>query len=306
MSISSEQFLQNNALELLSTSGNWMLVRHQWLIDNMRCILTGERTPPLNDLCNFDDMLANNQPLPENLMQCFNEVRHLLEGLWAATIKVSHPMSGLTIFEQLNQYQTAAHGFMQASREANQRLWHAFTMRDPLTGALTRQSLSDALTTAIHHAQRHQTPCSIALLDQDHFKSINDRWGHIAGDMVLAKTADIIHQHLKPNEQLFRYGGDEWLILMPECSNADAQEKMAQIQLICASHPFYTKNNEIIHSTFSFGIAELTENTSYIQWMMDADFQLYAKKLYAQKMTELIDTNQDASWNQALADANKT
>lgn len=288
MSISSDQFLQTNALELLSATSGWMLVRHQWLIDNMRCILTGENSPTLEGLYDFESIVQRNKPLPESLNHCFNEARNSLESLWMATIKVSHPMSGLTIFEQLNQYQVAAHDFMQATKEANQQLWHAFTTRDPLTGALNRHTLSHVLTEAIQTARLTQTRCSIALLDQDNFKTINDRWGHVAGDMVLAQTADIIRQHLNPNDKLFRYGGDEWLIVMPDTHNAAAQDRLAHIQMICSSHPFYAKENQVFQASFSFGIAELTENTTYTQWIMDADLQLYAKKLCNQRLAEEI------------------
>lgn len=288
MSISSDQFLQTNALELLSATSGWMLVRHQWLIDNMRCILTGENSPTLEGLYDFESIVQRNKPLPESLNHCFNEARNSLESLWMATIKVSHPMSGLTIFEQLNQYQVAAHDFMQATKEANQQLWHAFTTRDPLTGALNRHTLSHVLTEAIQTARLTQTRCSIALLDQDYFKTINDRWGHVAGDMVLAQTADIIRQHLNPNDKLFRYGGDEWLIVMPDTHNAAAQDRLAHIQMICSSHPFYAKENQVFQASFSFGIAELTENTTYTQWIMDADLQLYAKKLCNQRLAEEI------------------
>ena len=273
-----EEDIASNALELLSATSTWLLIRHQWLINTMRCVLTGENPSPLADLAEFDSIIPRHLKLSENMMRSFNEVKASLEERWLEATKAIHPMSGLTIFEQLNNYQVLAHRFMLASKEGNQKLLQEFAMRDTLTGAMTRLTLNASLTQAIYHTTRYNKPSSIAFLDQDGFKTINDHWGHVAGDQVLAKTSEIIQDNLRPHDKLFRYGGDEWLILMPATSEKLANKVIARIQKICSKYPFKAGNDETFHSTFSYGIAESNEDSTPKGWIIQADNQLYARK----------------------------
>ncbi|MFW5432642.1 MAG: GGDEF domain-containing protein [Methylophilaceae bacterium] len=273
-----EEDIASNALELLSTTSTWLLVRHQWLIDNMRCLLTGEPAPALTTLKEFDDSIPKLLKLPDNLMANFTEVKSSLEKSWLEVTKATHPMSGLTVFEQLNNFQTLANSFMQTSKEANQKLLHEFAMRDSLTGAWTRLTLNSNLSKELCNSTQDQEPCSIALLDQDSFKVINDRWGHVAGDQALAKTAEIIQNNLRPTDKLFRFGGDEWLLLMPATSEALANTILKRVQAACSTHEFKSNNNESFFSTFSYGIAESNGTLTPLEWVTNADKQLYKDK----------------------------
>ncbi|WP_020182037.1 GGDEF domain-containing protein [Methylotenera sp. 1P/1] len=277
MSIS-EDDIASNALSLLGASSTWVLVRHQWLIDNMRSILTGEPPPPLEHLYEFDVIIPKDLKLPDNLILSFLEVKHTLETLWHNTVKATHPLSGKTLLEQLDQYQLRAHHFMQSTKEANQHLWHEFTMRDSLTGAWSRLTLQANLTQELKRHKRYLTPCSIVLLDQNNFKSINDCWGHVTGDQVLAKTANIIENNLRINDQLFRYGGDEWLVLMPATTAGIAEAAMRRISQFVESHAFQSPSGEVFHAGFSYGIAESANFPSVDDWISAADRELYSKK----------------------------
>lgn len=292
MSLNHEENVETNALELISSTSTWLLLRHQWIIDNMRAILTGENAPTQEGLHDFNVILPTNLRLPDNLMLSFTNIKNSLESLWVETTKASHPLSGFTVFEQLNKYQQLAHRFMVASKEANEQLWHDFTMRDTLTGAWSRLSLISSLVEELNRYSRYHIPSTIALLDQDRFKLINDRWGHVAGDMVLAKTAEIIQNNLRPNDKLFRYGGDEWVILMPGTTNEMAHVTIERIQQLCAGYTFKSKTGEKIHSTFTFGIAECCGQSDVEQWIMDADHQLYAKKLNVNLSLSIINQPQ--------------
>jgi hypothetical protein len=81
----------NNTLELLHATSTWVLMRHQWLIDNMRSILTGEDSPPLAPLYNFDKSIPKTLKLNQKILQLFTECKNQLETLWQDTIKASHP-----------------------------------------------------------------------------------------------------------------------------------------------------------------------------------------------------------------------
>lgn len=270
--------IANNALELLAANSTWVLVRHQWLIDNMRSILTGESQPPVEPMYEFNSLIPPDLKLPEHLMQRFTDTKSSLEQLWLSTTKASHPMSGLSIFEQLNNYQRLAHQFMQSSKEANQQLWQEFTMRDTLTGAWTRLTLHANLSHELQHSKRYASYCAIALLDQDQFKSINDRWGHVMGDQVLAKTAEVIAKNLRPTDKLYRFGGDEWLILMPGTTAVTAEETLHRIRRLFDSLAFKSNTGEPFYSSFSFGIAAADTHQTPEDWIAAADHQLYNKK----------------------------
>ena len=272
-----EEDIVSNALDLISATSTWLLVRHQWLINTMRCVLTGENSQPLAELDQFDRLIPNNLKLPEHLVNRFAEVRASLEVCWEDAIKASHPMSGLTIFEQLNNYQALAHLFMLASTEANHKLIREFAMRDSLTGARTRLTLTPCLNRELNHATRYSTPSTITLVDQDAFKSINDRWGHVIGDQVIKETAGIIQNNLRPTDKLFRYGGDEWLIVMPSTSEAETEKAIKRIEEVYVAHEFKSATGDSFFSTFSYGIAETNNHIDPEHWITEADSQLYNK-----------------------------
>lgn len=273
-----EDDVASNALSLLEANSKWVLARHQWLIDNMRSILTGEPSPPLEHLYEFDMIIPKDLKLPENLISSFLQIKHTLETLWLNTIKTTHPLSGQTLVEQLDQYQLRAHHFMQSTKEANQRLWHEFTLRDSLTGAWSRLMLQAHLTQELKRYKLYLTPCSIVLLDQNKFKAINDRWGHVTGDQVLAKTAKLIENNLRINDQLFRYGGDEWLVLMPATSATVAEAAVKRISQCIKAHAFKSPTGEVFYTGFSYGVAESDNYATIDDWISAADRELYLKK----------------------------
>jgi diguanylate cyclase (GGDEF)-like protein len=274
----SEDDIASNVMDLLSASSLWIMVRHQWLIGKMRSILTGEHAPALDSLYQFDEALLGNIALPDNLMTDFISKKSVLESVWLETTKINHPLSGLSLFEQLNVYQQQAHHFLFVAKEFNQHLWHEFTMRDALTGAWSRLTLKTSLMQELHRIGRQQSPSTIALLGQDKFKEINDQWGHNAGDAVLAETAKIIQHNLRPSDKLFRYGGDEWLILMPNTNSKLAQTIIARIQTIMINHQFDAVGKQPIQSSFSFGLAQCTQFNNTQDWIAAADKDLYSGK----------------------------
>ncbi len=278
----SEEDIASNSMNLLSATSTWILVRHQWLMSKMRSILTGELCPPLQHLYQFDAITVAHSKLPDNLGQTFSKIKQRLETVWAQTVKVHHPSSGLSVFEQLNLFQVQAHQFMHESKELNQQLWRDFTMRDPLTGALTRLTLKSCLSQEMTRSKRHQQACTIALIDQDKFKSINDEWGHHTGDKVLIVTAQLIQKNLRTEDKLFRYGGDEWLILMPNTNRKKANLILKRIQKITAEFSHQASEHIQFNSTFNFGIAECAHYEHVHDWVDAADQNLYkAKKRYS-------------------------
>lgn len=285
----SEEDIASNTMNLLSATSTWIMVRHQWLMTKMRSILTGENCPSLLHLYQFDAITGDHLKLPENLGHSFSKVKHRLETAWEKTVKSHHPSSGLSVFDQLNLFQLQAHQFMHESKELNQQLWRDFTMRDPLTGTLTRLTLKSSLLQEMSRSKRHQHDCAIALIDQNKFKYINDEWGHHTGDKVLIATAQLIQRNLRSEDKLFRYGGDEWLILMPNTNLKKANLILKRIQKITAEFSHQASDQIIFNSTFHYGLADCALYDNVHDWIDAADQSLYKAKKQFSPMPNIRD-----------------
>lgn len=103
-------------------------------------------------------------------------------------------------------------------------------IRDPLTGIFSRRSGEELLERQFQIARRHQAPLSLAFLDIDHFKEINDRYGHDAGDRVLIAAAAAMIKRLRLADILVRWGGEEFLLIMPDTDPAEARQALTRLQ----------------------------------------------------------------------------
>ncbi len=95
--------------------------------------------------------------------------------------------------------------------------------KDSLTGLLKHASIKEIATNEIRRARRIDEPVTLAMFDIDHFKAVNDTYGHAAGDVVISALATLLRQRLRQSDHLGRYGGEEFLVVLPECASADAQ-----------------------------------------------------------------------------------
>ena len=130
--------------------------------------------------------------------------------------------------------------------------------RDSLTGVYGRGEILPALQEARELGRRHVQPACVAFLDLDHFKDVNDAHGHGLGDEVLAAAARCITQHLRPYDKVFRYGGDEFLLLLPGTHVDDALHSAERIRAgLAATRLGSTPAGEGLRLTASFGIAML-------------------------------------------------
>lgn len=126
---------------------------------------------------------------------------------------------------------------------------------DPLTGLFNRRYMDETLFRELSRARRKSCPLSIVMIDVDHFKSINDRYGHEAGDTVLRAAAEHIRANVREGDLVCRFGGEEMVILMPECDVQDAGARAEKLRgVIRALHVSYG-GHTIGPVTASFGVA---------------------------------------------------
>ena len=158
-------------------------------------------------------------------------------------------------------------------REFTELMYH----RDPLTGAGSRLMLLTSLREFHEMVKRGIQVCSIAMVDMDHFKAINDRFGHLVGDKVLSAAAGYLMSHTRPYDKVFRYGGEEFVICTPGLSQEEAVILAERLRQGIAENAVSHDGNEI-HVTASFGIATLDPAVSVEECLERADKALYAAK----------------------------
>ncbi|MBW0147927.1 GGDEF domain-containing protein [Marinobacter arenosus] len=145
---------------------------------------------------------------------------------------------------------------------------------DPLTGCLNRSQLADILNHQIQMRERYERVSSLILIDLDFFKVINDQWGHLAGDRVLKEMAARVRKRLRESDQLFRIGGEEFMIVLPETRQKDADTLAYQLLTGIGSSPFMND----IRITASASVAEVCQGETWSVWLNRADQALYEAK----------------------------
>ncbi len=152
--------------------------------------------------------------------------------------------------------------------------------RDPLTGLFNRRYLEDSLSRELHRARRIKSPLCIAMLDLDHFKSFNDTFGHQAGDLLLRELGQLLREKLRQSDIACRYGGEEFVIVMPESSLADTFQRMEEIRVLVKKLEIRYGEQLLGTITLSAGIAGTREHggVTMREFLQAADSALYAAK----------------------------
>ena len=144
---------------------------------------------------------------------------------------------------------------IETTRADNARLEHLATT-DPLTGLLNRRALSERLTTEMERALRYDTSVALLLVDLDHFKRVNDTHGHLAGDGVLRVVAELLGEEARSSDLVGRYGGEEFLIVLPETDDAGAAVLAERMRERVAMHAFRAwEDGRTLRVTTSIGVA---------------------------------------------------
>jgi diguanylate cyclase (GGDEF)-like protein len=149
---------------------------------------------------------------------------------------------------------------------------------DPLTGLPLRHGIESDFTLCRNDARRNRTLLYVAMIDVDHFKSINDNYGHPVGDAVLRHLADTLKQSLRSNDPLYRYGGEEFLWLM-RCESIEVAEQSARrIVSMVNTTPVMISDNISLSLTVTVGLAQVGEMDDITSAIKRADVALYKGK----------------------------
>jgi diguanylate cyclase (GGDEF)-like protein len=151
--------------------------------------------------------------------------------------------------------------------------------RDGLTGLLNRRVFEEVLAREFKASRRYHAPASLLLVDVDHFKRVNDLFGHAAGDDVLKAVAALMHRAVRDTDSVGRCGGEEFGIVLPHTSLVSAAVLAERLRDQIGRHEFDTDGGRV-RITVSMGIAQLPDGTIHAvsEWMAAADAAMYDAK----------------------------
>ena len=152
--------------------------------------------------------------------------------------------------------------------------------QDALTGLFNRRHLNDTLPSVLALALREGHPLAAVVIDLDHFKAVNDEHGHHAGDVLLAAFGGLLREHLRGSDLAFRYGGEEFCLLMPHTPAASAQVKVEHLLALWRRQVFELDSGRLQDLSFSAGVADTTTQSAVTpaQLLRAADERLLSAK----------------------------
>ena len=217
----------------------------------------------------------------------WQSVLHLLPDTFWAIIFIA-----LTSVVQQSQSQLDQHRKTERNlRKANKHLILYLTeiqvlqaklseqaIRDPLTSLYNRRYLEETIEREVHRADRENLPLSIIMLDLDHFKQVNDTYGHDAGDLMLKMLSGLLQKECRKGDVACRYGGEEFCIIMPGAPLEIASERAERWRILFSQQSMKYKN-KTVHATASFGVATYPHHgLDGRQVIASADQALYVAK----------------------------
>jgi diguanylate cyclase len=248
-------------------------------------------------LGDMSDSSGSYQKKVENYAEKLSETEDILQinVLLENLMKDTHTMqaeivrSREVLLEQRDSVESAQEKIRKLQEELSE-LSEAVRV-DQLTGVLNRRGLDEAMTREMARAQRGGGLLSVALLDIDNFKSLNDTYGHNVGDTALQHLAKVIQTTMRPTDVVSRFGGEEFVILLPDTDLEAAVSTVKRLQRALTKQ-FFLGNNEKLLITFSAGVALLKQDETEAAVIHRADQSMYlAKRTGKNRVMTEIDLN---------------
>ncbi len=146
--------------------------------------------------------------------------------------------------------------------------------RDPLTGIGNRRALNARLDDVMTRQHTKVVTASLVVLDMDHFKDVNDNYGHTVGDKILVRLTELVNSQIRVTDDLYRYGGEEFVVVAMGAPREAAQKLAEQLRLTVEASDLLPERPV----TISLGVAELKQEESYEDWLQRADAAMYEAK----------------------------
>lgn len=256
--------LKHGIADVRATMKNMMMT----FVDRLGTVAasTGDYHAKLGDFSDRIARAADINELNDVLNEVLRETRHAQDEALA---------SRDTMVSAHREVQQAE----QRIRELEAELQHMSELvrEDQLTGSLNRRGLDDVFERESARADRRNMPLCVAMLDLDNFKRLNDTYGHLAGDGALKHLVKVVRETLRSMDVIARFGGEEFVILLPETTVDAAAAAMVRVQRELTRH-FFLHDNEKMLITFSCGVALRHPNEEQASLMARADKAMYQAK----------------------------
>ncbi|MFH1438849.1 MAG: diguanylate cyclase [Pseudomonadota bacterium] len=258
------ELLDKNPRDLSLLLVDWMMPKHHG-VDVIRAVRAGDEHPFLYCILLTskdakDDIVAGFQAGADDYVtKPYNK-----QELWARIL------TGLRIRQ------------LMVSLERQNRLLSDLALKDPLTQLLNRRAMESILTTEVARASRFSKPICVGMGDIDHFKKVNDTYGHLSGDKVIKAIGEVLRQSTRTMDTVARYGGEEFVIILPESEEAGCRHVAERIrQEVEAMTTQADGSDQIIKVTISLGfvVGVPTDHETGVKLFLDkADQSLYEAK----------------------------
>jgi diguanylate cyclase len=233
-----------------------------------------------------EDVSSKTETLVHNLGERNTELRQTVQTLTTSREKSEILRLLSAVVSQSGMIQstvTSSHKELVEAKQSMQRMeeelaeTRSLLHEDALTGARNRRGMDESLAREAARAKRAQTKLTVSMVDLDYFKKVNDTYGHDAGDKLLVHLSTLIKTMLREADTLVRYGGEEFLMILPETDVRGGQLVMGRLQQMLAKMPLVYEGKEI-PVTFSAGLAQLRDDENGHALVLRADAALYAAK----------------------------
>lgn len=230
--------------------------------------------------CDFGKWLAEHGKTLIEDDESYREIKHFHKNFHnLISICSGYKKSGLykEMFFVIKEIEATSLWLSNEIGYVNAKLLSLESSKDFLTGLFNRRALNQIFKKYQEISELINQPISIVVADIDYFKKINDTYGHLAGDAALKHFAEIIKRNLRKSDFVFRIGGEEFLILLPNTNLEEAAKIAENLRAILEKSPLVYEGREI-NLTASFGVAELKDNSQLNELIKEADEKLYIAK----------------------------
>ncbi|BAU46891.1 diguanylate cyclase [Sulfurifustis variabilis] len=274
------QFLAQ-AIELIDSLRRVADAHRSWALEAHNLLLHGDPAPPPGEHeCDFGRWYADacaHSELKGNALLAAIAPRHrsvhqAAQSMWEARRSGRVlPLAAYRLFHE------SIRRFDQSVQQLERDLWVEVCLVDPLTGLRNRAMMMAELNDERQRAKREGRPCSIALFDIDDFKGLNDRHGHLIGDRLLVLAADRILRRMRTYDRAYRYGGEEFLVCLPDTDLARGGAIAERLRVEIARERLHV-DDQAVGITVSGGLAPLDGSPSVEEAIARADRALYTAK----------------------------
>lgn len=265
-------------LELIRSLSDVLESHYDWLWATQRALVCGDDTDTLGH-CRLDGWLSAARGLPPEARGAVALVTERHRAMHAAATELlARSRDGGRVAAPLyDAFLHARKAFKDAAVQLERTLWNSTCLLDALTGLRNRHGMLADLREEQQRALRDGASCTLAMMDIDHFKAINDGHGHTGGDAVLRAVTRLVTRCLRPYDRIYRYGGEEFLLCLPDTDPEQAATIIERLREEIAARSLYAGRYRL-RVTASFGLAPLDLHRPVEESLARADAALYRAK----------------------------